>query len=39
MSVKGRIGHIYAIRRRIGHIYRIGGGLGSEGEVGDKEQR
>ena len=37
--LKGRIGHIYPIRRRIGHIYPLkgtGGFRGGKGKVEDK---
>ncbi|GAB6943404.1 hypothetical protein [Vulcanisaeta sp. JCM 14467] len=33
--IKGRIGHIYIIRRRIGHIWVIGRGGEGKGEVED----
>jgi len=37
--LKGRIGHIYPIRRRIGHIYslrKLGDFSGRKGKVKDK---
>ena len=36
---KGRVGHIYPLRRRVGHIYplrKLGGFSGREGEAEDK---
>ena len=37
--IKGRIGHIYIIRRRIGHIWVIKRGSEGKGETEGKRER